>query len=260
LDTGFQNRPLGGMSSITRAIWANNTANNVPMILGQPVLSIDYHTPTEYRVETTGYIIKASKLVLSIPPNQMKQVVGEVADAITSNPVFQSVLPEPVFKAAMLFPSRWWEPELGDLGLYQTLSSCLGAVMPYLDHGSNGEGLLHVSYSDGPCAYTQWPILDAQLSVAEMEAMLLKELQFLFPNKTIPTPLQTVYNYWDGAWHFQGEEKYSLVDVQNWAANPIANNTNIFMVGEAYGIRRTWCQGGLQTVKQGLSGWNINVL
>ena len=58
--------------------------------------------------------------------------------------------------------------------------------------------------------------------------------------------------------HYQrAGTKYSLTDVATWAANPLQGQS-VFLVGEAYGPLRGWCEGAIDSCHDALEeGWGI---
>ena len=50
-----------------------------------------------------------------------------------------------------------------------------------------------------------------------------------------------------------------MADVARWAASPLENE-NVFLVGEAYGPKRGWCEGALDSCRDALEqGWGISL-
>jgi len=251
-DSGEQWRPLRGLRAIIEALESSAEERGARLWNNQPVQSINYvHTDAEhpYHLVTKNYRVHAKHVVLTPPPLALKKLTGNVIDALTSQDEFNSLLGEPVAKCGMVFESAWWEPEVGDLGLYQTSSTCLGGVLVGADTGPNGEKMIHTVYNDGPCAYTMWPDRFETSTPAQLTEYILQQLQYLFPAKEIPAPLVSECHFWsEGAWHMQkGGYDITIADLAVWASHPIeGQHGGVFLVGESYAVRRTWSEGAIQ--------------
>ena len=269
-DTGNQRRPRSGMSALIRALAQHLQKLKVPIFKNERVTSIDVSKngrKGRYVLKTSkGRSITAGKVIINAPPELIRSMDGSITKQLVQHPVFQSILPEPVFKAAMLFAHPWWNDTLKPLEQIQTDSTCLGQVLPYLDQGPTGGHVLHAAYSDGPCNLLHWPaVMDSLggLPPHKQETVLaghlVRELQLLFPNTTIPMPKKTVWHFWEkGGWHYQRPGHYiTLGQVEKWASRPLPKE-DVFLVNEAYGMRRAWAQGSLATARHALTeGWNM---
>ena len=82
-------------------------------------------------------------------------------------------------------------------------TACDAAVILTADHlflrgtGTNDEDVMHTLYTDGHCA-RMWRDVHS-LGKDFLDKEVHRALEYKF-QMTVPHPLETVYQYWEGAW------------------------------------------------------------
>ncbi|PFX21355.1 hypothetical protein AWC38_SpisGene14163 [Stylophora pistillata] len=87
-----------------------------------------------------------------------------------------------------------------------------------------------------------------------------RALRRLFPGVDIPTPLESVYKYWEeGFMHHQRAGTHvTSFEVFDWAKRPFSGQ-ELFLVGEAYHPLRGWIEGARRTARNALrEGWGLD--
>lgn len=213
-----------------------------------------------YRLETwRGSTVFAKHVAFAVPPLALRKIKGDVVADLLATPLLENALPEPAFKAALLFPYAWWEPYLhanetsGFLDAISGSGNCLGQIVPYMGRGSNGEAAIHVAYMAGECVDGHWAHLfhSNGPSEAEWKAHLMRQLKVLFPGFEVPEPLQVVTKYWEeGAWHMQRKTDPYLTSLQilKLSTNPLPGE-DVYLINEAFGLRRGWMEASFESAE-----------
>lgn len=265
-------RPNGGMSAYIEKLRDSAIANSVRIYTNQMVAFIglydDKNPDFLYHLESDDYLIDSQKLILAVPPVQLARISGSVIETIAQQNQFQSIQPQPAMKGAAVYAQPWWRMlpnesgRLQDMQRYLTTSACLQMVVPYKGSGPDGTAVLHTIFASGPCAEHWRVILNQEKS--RLDKAVQQQLSYLFPGVNVPPAIDTEYQYWpDGAWHFQSPDwGFSLEDIEKFAMSPIKNgvqNGTLFLVGEAYNRRRTWCEGAIRSVNNILNyAWGVS--
>ena len=263
-DANDMHRPLGGMSSFTRALESALAARpNAHIFQNDEVLSVD-RVSFEFEVRTAAHRFVAPRVVLAVPPAALSRMSGNVITNITSSPEISSILPQKAAKGASAYPYPWWETAPHPIKTMQRFISksvCANSILPYRGQGPSGAAILHTLYVTGDCAdRIDQTFAQVGFNKTFVDAEVKRQLSYLFGGEDglrIPDPIQSNYTVWaDGGWHFpRAGHNVSLAAVEAWAVDPLATRTgsssalpSLSLVGEAYARRRTWCEGALQTV------------
>ncbi|KAH8920624.1 hypothetical protein BT69DRAFT_1352223 [Atractiella rhizophila] len=253
VDTGDYHRPIGGMSSIIRALQneiEGNENSNVKIYSSTTVSSI-HPVP---RIHSA----LPRKLVLALPPRAISRIDGELTKTLFQT-IQKGTQSNPNFKAGCLYESAWWEGAFDGFGLrddeiLSSDSTCLGAVTPYKGRGAKGEAALHVAYSDGLCSVpgaSHWAAAMTALIPEQIHADLKDQLQYIFSNITVPSAVECVYAYWeDGGNHLPSLGGLNKHDLEEWATSGDAagRDENVWIIGEGIAAKKGWVEGALDTI------------
>ncbi|KAJ7330579.1 hypothetical protein OS493_022192 [Desmophyllum pertusum] len=155
-----------------------------------------------------NFTVSTKKLIIAVPSFAFKEITGDVAAEIESNPLFEAILPHPAFKAAAIYSYPWWENvtsshynlTMKPFEIFRSGATCLVGTMPYSGRGPQGEAVIQLSYAWRACAI-KWGEI-SKLSKAVFETELKKAVQEVFPGVVIPEPLEIVFKYWEEvAWY-----------------------------------------------------------
>ena len=130
-------RPDSGLSAITRALKTSATNLGARIYKKEEIKVIEENREEQFKLNTTKYRVKANKLVVAIPPQPMKQLIGSVAEKIQKDSIFQSVGLVLSFKGFAVFEEAWWQDNstgsryLADEQAMMSNGDCLGSIFPY---------------------------------------------------------------------------------------------------------------------------------
>ena len=122
--TGEYVRPVGGMSSIINALADSLTEHGASVYTCNGVKRIK-KTAEGYKIHTDRNTVNAEKVVIAIPPVNLRNVDGGIATQLIDSPEFQSILPVPVMKGGALFSNDTWS-HLNPHQDFISNSECLG--------------------------------------------------------------------------------------------------------------------------------------
>ena len=137
--TGEEIRPKTGMSAIIRALAKSAEELGAKILAGRNfgIQSISQKFGKYVLKTFRRKKITATKLVIAVPPGQLKKVDGSVVKKIQSEEEFQSVKAFPAFKAGAVYPRAWWEDltdedtKLYPMERFLSDSNCLGFSVPH---------------------------------------------------------------------------------------------------------------------------------
>ena len=243
--------PVGGMSQfIHRMAHAARTAG-VSIRLSEPAMQISRgKKPFRYVVHTPQYTIQAKQLVVGVDAHAFAEVTGPVAEAITSRQQFQDLLGVKAVTVAQRWPSAWWS-DLGEPGqtlrrawtTEHALNTLEIPIQPY----AADQHVTRTVYDDD-CRTVDFWENTARRGIQHVEAEIMRGLHYLFPDATIPDPLNTVVQVWPAAWYWlRGGSRYTNADIADWAVEPVPGE-KICLVGESYHPQRSgWCDGAYKS-------------
>jgi hypothetical protein len=223
----------------------------VSIRVSEPALQISRGTkPYRYVIRTPRFTVRAKRLVVAVDAHTFTGVTGPVAQAITSSQQFQDLLGVKAVTVAQRWPTAWWS-DLGEPG--QTLrrawttERALNAleipIQPYA-----ADQLVTRTVYDDDCRTVDFWENAAQRGTEHVEAEIMRGLHYLFPDATIPDPLNTVVQVWPAAWYWlRGGSSYTNADIADWAVEPLPGE-RISLVGESYNPQRSgWSDGAYKS-------------
>lgn len=251
-DTAGPRYPKGGMSSFIRGMEAKSTAAGARIFKGEPVASIA-KDGTRYTLKTSKRIVKASKVVITVPPNALDKIQGDVVDRIRSQPQLQQIVGVKVVTVTQWWQDASWYSAINKPGATEngrvwrswTTDHCLNFIeIPVEDYAAAQKVTRSVYVDNQKCA-DFWEGLSLQ-GTAAVEDELAKELTALFSNGvsapatvTVPKPLKTFVQVWPDAWHYlKAGATISNAELRDWAVEPLAGEP-VALVGEAYNVQRS---------------------
>ena len=98
---------------------------------------IEEDQENKFKLITDSYMVRANKLVVDVPPKQITQIKGSVAENIRNDSTFQSVGFMVAFKGFAAFEEAWWQfnstgsRHLADEQQMVSNNDCLGFTFPY---------------------------------------------------------------------------------------------------------------------------------
>jgi hypothetical protein len=196
---------------------------------------------------------KARNVVLATTVPAINALGGNIAERLQTHPVFRSVLPVQVAKAAAVWPSAWWEAPVAEGGLGTPANaSAPGAALHSLDecfniykyrwgYGHGGETVAHNSYITGECAAWIGDMLRVG-NVRSATAELHRSMRRMFPKLSVQPPIDAAFRAWPAGWHLQQPHTFTMAEVAQWAVSPLQpTSPRVSLVGEAFsGGPRGW--------------------
>ena len=243
--------PIGGMGEFVRKMsLAAQQTGRVTFFMSESVKSIDlspFSTSSvkKYLIGTSLRFIHAKNVIINIPPQAFKQVTGQFGSALNASPALKQSKAVPVVTILLRFASRWWE-QVSPARRIWTDSNCLQYLEIPLSPQGKETNAFRAAYADGHCA-KEWNDLYEMGGSALVQTTVMNYLKELYPNTTIPTPVELVYRLWNDAWYFEKPSATLSIDQkQQWALNPITGEKIVF-VGEAFHLERTWSVGAVKS-------------
>lgn len=244
--TGY---PVGGMSAFARALASQATTAGANLSTGDAVLSLDGSKADGYCVVTEKSTVATKKVIVAIDPFYFKDVAGELARALQAERSFRDAKPIPVAIVMQRYASPWWLDAFhgqasGEVRRVQTTDNCLNYIeIPVHTHYEEAN-VVRTVFADGPCAEYWKSLHSADPSLALMNGEIRRSLGYLF-HVTIPEALETHFQYWPNAWHFQQPSaQRDLFEVESWAKRPFPAE-DVALVGEAWSPYRAWVKGAV---------------
>lgn len=102
-------RPDSGLSTISRALQKSAAKLRAKLFKNEQVKVVEENREEQFKMITENYAVSAKKLVITIPPQPMKQIKGSVAEKIQNDSIFQSVGISLSFKGIAVFEEAWWQ-------------------------------------------------------------------------------------------------------------------------------------------------------
>ena len=131
-------RPAGGLSDIANAVERSAKRFGVKMYAKEKVKALN-RKDNMFAVQTDNFTVSTKKLIIAVPSFAFKEITGDVAAEIESNPLFEAILPHPAFKAAAIYSYPWWENvtsshynlTMKPFEIFRSEATCLVGTMPY---------------------------------------------------------------------------------------------------------------------------------
>lgn len=242
--------PVGGMSQFITRMASAATANGARFYLDEPVVSINRaHGSARYVIKTGKRTVRASKVVIAVPKEGLEYIGGNVVARIKAQAQFKDLRGIKVVTVAQRWPYAWWENAVPGRNTHRawTTESCINAVeIPVNAYAANQ--LVTRSVYDDSLDCTEFWERTAALGTAQVEKEIMVGLTGLFPDATIPEPLNTVVQVWPGAWYWlKGGSVFSNSDIAAWAARPLDGEA-IALASESYNPQRAgWSDGAYKS-------------
>ena len=236
--------PEKGMQDLVNRMM-HTMKDSIKVMKGENVLGVWKENSDEYSIETTKRNIRSDWVILAVPPIAILNMTGNIISQLQSRDEIKLSKPVPVSTITMRYKVRWWESNSRARRIWTT-SNCLQLIeQPLTEQGRNTFSF-RVSYSDGRCA-NEWLHIYQAGGIPLIEKTVKTYLTAIYPTVNIPDPVETVYKYWEGAWHFEKPGvKYTMAEKEQWAMRPLEEE-KIALVGEAYHIQRTWASGAIKS-------------
>lgn len=244
--------PVGGMSRFIAGMKERALADGVRIFTDEPVLELRHDT-AGYFLGTDRYRVSALEVVVAIPPQALKWVTGDVADALNAQPETQSLIGVKVATVTQWWPSAWWAnisrpDDSGDTPVWRgwTTESCINFIEIPQEPYAAAQNVTRSVYDDDLNCVELWETLAAKGEDA-VEAEIRKGLEHLFQENGISEPvaggipkaLRTYVQIWPDAWHWvRAGGGFTNAQIFDWALEPLAGE-EVFMVGEAYNPQRS---------------------
>lgn len=206
----------------------------------QQVLEINEEN-SKYHIRTKKIKVIANNLILALPPVALKNLKGNVIEALEQDSHFQSIGLTRVATVTQWFPTNWWKDfnvtSSGRPVFWFQTGNCLTQTeIPIEDHMQN-EKVIRSAYTDREECIEELSQFEKNGILAEQVHMMLTEgvAKSTVTSKVyVPQPVETHLKVWDPAWHFiKAGFGYSNQDIVDWAAKPYCSK-NIGLVGDAY--------------------------
>jgi monoamine oxidase len=241
--------PEGGMSQFVKRMANKAKQNGAKFYLKQSVSTISRMAGGLYSIKTKDYSVVTRKVVIAVPKEGLEHIGGNIAERIKAQPQFQDLRGIKVVTIAQRWPYAWWEGAVPGKNTHRawTTEHCLNAIeIPTASYAA--QQLVTRSVYDDSLDCTEFWERTAQLGTGYVEKEIAVGLQMLFPEATIPQPLNTVVQVWPAAWYWlKGGSIYSNADIAAWAAQPLVGE-NIALASESYNPQRSgWSDGAYKS-------------
>jgi hypothetical protein len=244
--------PVGGMSAFIRGMEQKALASGVRIFKGEPAIEVNTGAGgARYQVLTTGYDVRANRLVIAIDADAFRKVGGNLAARIQAQPQFQDLVGVKVASINQWWPSAWWKGVVPGNRAWST-ETCTGFLeIPTAKYAAD-QLVTRTVYNDDLNCANFWEIT-AQRGIGAVEAEIERGLKSMFPGANIPKPVKTVVKIWPAGWYWlRAGSPYSNAQIATWAVLPFPEE-QVSLVGESYNPQRsTWSDGAFKS--------SINVL
>lgn len=220
-----------------------------------------------FRTQGRAVTRRARAVVLAVPRRPLETLArgGDVFGAAAAAD-FSAVEVASACKLFLRFDTSWWRAPHATMGAGAHGGEIIDAAytdlpmrqcyFPPSAPDARG-GVVMAAYADG-AAYDFWagfaPRAQASAGPApeRMIAAALAQLRALFPDASIPAPVESVFVDWgraphDGAWHAWRPGVRSW-EVRERLRKPVAD-LPLFVCGEAFAQRQGWCEGALNNAE-----------
>lgn len=185
----YRRYPAGGMSEYIKAMIQASKLSGV-RLFNQKVLRISTKKFNEedfpYVITTKSNEFVIDKLMIAVPPQQLKDIGGNIIENIINKEEFKLIVPIPVATVAAWFPNRWWENLLWNFTRVISRQICFNVMeiipTPYIQKMN----VIRVVYDEWNCLSSWKSLINGPTELLELEVM--RGLKAMFPDVTIPKP------------------------------------------------------------------------
>ncbi len=242
--------PVGGMSVFVKKMEAKLIEREVRVFKSHGVLEINRSfDKAAYRLRTTkgDYVVK--RLVIAAPPNGIDKIMGDVAVKVRAASEYKALLPIRIVVINQVWKDSWWKNS--KVWRAWSTDGCVTHTEIPQEKYLSSANVTRSVYSDDPKCVKFWESLLARGGIISVEKEVVKGLTKLFDHKLeservkLSTPLRTTMHVWPGGWYYiRAGTKVSNQQITEWAVQPISDQENVMLVGEAYWPDRPgWSEG-----------------
>lgn len=242
--------PVGGMSEFPKRLAAKAADNGARIYLDEAVSNISRHGNAPYTLVTSKNTVHARRVVIAVPKEGLEHIGGNIANAIKQQQQFKDLTGVKVVTIAQRWPNAWWQ-NAGyagrDIHRAWSTETCVNFIeIPTAPYAAS-QLVTRTVYTDDPNCVKFWDNT-AKRGTAQVESEIQRGLAVMFPNASIPQPLNTVVQVWPAAWYWLGGgSQYSNADIAKWAVKPLQGE-NVSLVGESYNPQRSgWSDGAYKS-------------
>ncbi|KAJ7330582.1 hypothetical protein OS493_022195 [Desmophyllum pertusum] len=130
--------PAGGLSDIANAVERSAKRFGVKMYAKEKVKTLN-RKDNMFVVHTDNFTVSTKKLVIAVPSFAFKEITGDVAAEIKSNPCLKEFFLTLPLKLQRFYSYPWWENvtsshynlTLKPFEIFRSAATCLVGTMPY---------------------------------------------------------------------------------------------------------------------------------
>ena len=131
----YDKRPIKGLSQLIELLKDKVNILKGSIYFPETVTSV-MKEGSNFFLQTTNRTVRANKTVLSVGPDSLKDMTGDVIQNITNHKILRSIVSVPAFFAAAVYQNAWWEntipvKTMSPRDMFISSSNCLGITMPY---------------------------------------------------------------------------------------------------------------------------------
>jgi glycine/D-amino acid oxidase-like deaminating enzyme len=248
--------PIGGMTQFILKMAEAATTSGAQIFTSEPVSTIERETAMgTYKLTTSSRTVRATKVVLAIPPYAVKHLSGDVIDDLKAQRNFQDIIGVKVATVATWWPTAWWAnltnpsatAPLNNIWRAWSTGHCFTAIEIPLQAYAASQTVTRSVYSDDRECVDFWESLSATQGEPSVAAEVKRGLEYMFNTTnlaggspaTIPLPLKTYTQIWEGGWHWlRAGTAITNQQLFDWAVQPLPD-ANVHLVGEAYNVQRS---------------------
>ena len=200
---------------------------------------IDYSISNDlFNIQLDDETIVSKNLILALPKNGLKNI-AKINNTLSG--ILDTVNEIPLNRIYAKYPKNKdgdvWFKGLGKI----TLNTPMRFIIPI----NEKNGLIMISYTDSENAVFWDKINEYDL----LDETIYKVTKEIFPDKVIPEPEYIKSYFWNNGIHFfKPGFNSEIINI----SKPF-ENTNLFIVGEAYSKHQGWVEGALDSVQSVLT-------
>ena len=131
----FDRRPIEGLSQLIELLKDKVNKLKGSIYFPETVTSV-MKEGSKFFLQTTNRTVRANKTVLTVGPDALKDMTGDVIQNITNHKILKSIVSVPAFFGAAVYQNAWWKNSIpvktmSPKDMFISSSNCLGITMPY---------------------------------------------------------------------------------------------------------------------------------
>ena len=221
-----------GLSELCNLMAQTIKSNKSHVLLESKVINVRKKNKT-YVIETCNKRYCSSKIIFATKPHQHKSfsILKSIHKYINS--VYQA----PLIRIYAKYPTPCWFTNINRT----TTNNVLRQIIPI----NKTSGLIMVSYTDGIDTQTYMKNSYTLKSNKELKKIVAQNLNLVFPNHNIPTPVYFKAHLWTvGCHHWL--PKHNSENIMNNVISPLKN---VYTCGEGYSSKQAWMEGALESAE-----------